>query len=950
MALMVAPTGGQLTDIRSDNHYRALQFVCLAPNTVIVKFQPSVAPSSSVYAEITVGSIISGSMSNVREGMTVVFSTTSDVRASETFRTRVRKVSGTSSLFTAENSQTLTTSHYVTVINSYEIVERLRRSDTLVDWEITFRKLLPIETALPTAKVVSNGGTSWSPTAVPKAMDASASGSFTHAWESSNGSDSIASSTTASPTITLAAGAFRWIRYTFTDSNGNSNYRVIAVWTVPKNYSAGVALSFSGAAGDVADIAFDAELGWSATVPAFDGIDTVLDKTFCVIATDEWINGSRQSIRTNINMVGWLQTESTATAGDEQDGVLSETRFTIEGAGHQLARQNIAPIRVTRVTGAPTAWNEIQNPTPARMLTYHLTEGSTLFNLCSMTIPADDTDFIGDDLTLSNSKALDDIRFIAEVINAELQFDYDGRLDLCRNLNFQDDTARNAAPVAVTFEPSDLLAFNYDYDYSKTCSQATITGGRYDTSLDRYDVFEAIAPAVARGGEGDPQEVVNQVLTTDASIADALTEISDRASNFFAANNPTYMAQGTLKAEWWFLLPDIGSWVKFNIAGSDTVRGKVFSSADRWQFVSWSFSTNNITGDRQIDFTARHETQSTGAMVRARQVIEETQTEVTYYPATTLPYTGIPTGDGTFYDSLDTQSPRSPNPPPSPDCQLVGLRPKKGVAVFSTSIPTLYVSVAVRGSGQISATSTTTDEMTAGLDADTHEFSATYPFGVVNAGAFTNDGEVGGAWQATDGRGSGGSILSADAGGGIGQAGAVIDLGSDQTVTAASFWLKHIVHLGASNELITFWDASKVMIQAEIVSLGNTPTYTQRTWTGSVAGVRYVSFQGHANTGGELVIDDLSVTIGSDTQSDAFFYTQDGGATWHPHEVGDGLYIEDDQPIVTEFNPDHEYFIPSVQIQGLATVELEFRHASFDLSGFDNWAIQALICNAAEPL
>lgn len=962
MALLSAPTSDQLTDLRSDNHYRALQFVCLVPNTVIARFQPSAAPSTDVYAQISVGTVSTGSMSNVRAGMTVIYSTTTDHAATETFRTRVRKVSGTSILYVAENSQGLTTSDYVTVINTYEITERLRHDETSMDWEISFRKLLPIERALPTAKVLTNGTTSWSPTASPKAMDASATTSFTHAWESSNGSDSISNANTASPTFTFQAAAFRWLRYTFTDSNGNPNYRVIAVWTVPKNYSSVVSLGFVGNDGGVADISFDAELGWTATVPAWDGISTLLNKTFCVIANDEWIDDTRQNIRTNINMCGWLQTESTTTQGSETAGKSSETRFTIEGIGHQLSRQNIAPLRITRVTGTPTAWGEIQNPTPARMLTMVLTEESTALNLCSLSIPSDDTDFVGDDLTVSSTKAMEAVNFIGEVINAELQFDVDGHLDFCRNLNFLDDTARDAAPVIVTLEASDLLSLTYDEDHSKTTSMVTLKGGSFNTTTGEYDLFEAIAPAVARESEGDPMEVSNQVLTTDNTAAESIAEAQERASNIFAANNPTTTARFSPKPEFHWLIPDIGSWIKFSIASTDTVRGRVYSSSDRWQVISYSLSTNSETGTRELDLTARHETQSTGAMTRAAPIVVTDEVEQVFFPATTLPFSGMPTGDGLFYDSLDTQPPGNQNPPEDPNCELGGFRVRDGLG-YETTRPALNgeeVSILVRGAGKIGASVTYLDQMSLNLGAKSHEVSVSYPVAIYNGTSATRNGTSAGSWIGTEGNGGGGSIQgSLVNASGNSLAGIVIDLGALYTVSAVSFDYKYAPNSpGSALTFVTFYGTSLLpadRTETTLTASGGADTYHTNTWTGTQSGVRYIVVQNLCNRtpATTAYLDNISVTyggLGDDTYGD--FCYQWTGALDNPvdpipYDSGEGGLIELAQPSsIPPFNPTHEYSFFETVTSGPVRIDFE---SPYSLAEATNWSVQSIVCFNGVP-
>lgn len=966
MALQSALTNDQLTAIRSGK-YQALQFVCVVPSSVVVQFNPASAPTTSVYAEITPDTPLSGDMADIQQGQTVIYSTTADYQATEVFRTRVRKVSGTATLYVGENSQQLTTSDYVTVLNTYEVQEKLRKSETYADWDITFRKLLPIESDLPSAVVLSNGVTAYSPTANPQEMDNSATSTFTHTWESSNSNDTLDSGgTTNNPTFTLEAGSFRWIRYTFTDSNGNANFRVIPVWTVPKNYdNPYVVTGFVGESGDIADIAFDAELGWSATVTAWDGIEDLINKTYTVIASDEWYNDTRQSIRTNIDFVGFLQNENTGTRGDETIGRLSETTFTVEGFGAQLARQNIAPIRITRTASTPTAWNQIQNPTPARMLTYHLTEGSTLFHLCSMTIPSDDTDFIGDDLSITNGKAYDDIRFITEVINAELQFDVNGKLDLCRNLNFLDDTARDAAADAATLSPADVLDYAIEYDYSRTTSQLTMTGGAYDSSADEYDLYEAIAPAVARLGEGDPLEVSNQVLTTDSTAAEALSEISERSANFFAYNNPTPTLRATLKDEWHFIVPDIGSWWKFDIVLTDTARGRVFSTDDRWQCVERTVGTNNETGRRTVTATFRHETQSTGAIIRARQIVNDPAADIIYFPPVLPPFTGgdLSLTDGEWWDSMDVASaPSDPNPV-DPDCENTGFRVQDGFhETDRTASNNEYVGITVRGSGRIDRAQysyidydfadgangfTATNGSLAGgyfdgteLDPDPDSISIR---------SMTLAKALGGTYRVcgigmkfTSRYDCGTPSLSVQAyNGGVNVAGGSLSpSGSrDEEFRTWSFATKLD---GVETDEVRVHVGSQLCNGQDAIAR----VYRVRVWIAENSAIHEtpsdIAPQGIVASGTSDAAwwDD---TPAEETYGDAFYYSDDNWATATPHSDGFGLLVEGFSPLsIPPFDPSHQYALDPLQVNS-GPVDFTYE-PEFGTSGLTNWSLQLSVC------
>lgn len=913
MALLSALTNDDLTLLRS-GVYQALQFVLVVPNDIVVQFQPTDAPSSTVFAEIGVGTVGTGDMANVQEGQLVLFSTSTDYLATEFYRGRVRKVAGTGTLYVNESSQSLTTSHYVTVIDTYEIQERLRRNETYVDWDISFRKLRPVETALQSAYVLTNGATSFTPTASPRVMDADASSISTHAWASSNSNDTLNSGgDTASPDFTLEAGAFRWIRYTFTDDLGLSNYRVIPVWTVPADYSTVVALGWGAESGELARIAFDAEYGWTCSIPAFDSITTLLNHTFAVVASDEWQGGissaHRGAIRTNINFVGYLQTENVQQQADDRHGVVSEAQFTIESFGHQLARQNISPVTVIQTASSAAAWDDIRNPTPGRMLTYRLTEYSTASTLMAIQLPTDDDSFIGDDLTLSTEKALDDLNQIAASINAEIQFDVTGALEMCRDLNYLDDTARDAAPVVATLTPADFAdRYSIEYEYGRTTATATITGGAYNTTRDEYDLFEAITPAEARYSEGDPFELGNQVLTTDNSIAQSIAEITQRAANFLAANNPTWTLRVTLKDQWHFLVPDVGAWFKFTIASTDTARGKVFGADDRWQLVQIDTVSNALTGTRDVSAVFRHETQSTGASVRATPIINDEEADIDVSPPAFPPLTGGDTTltDGFYYDISDPNPPSEPNPVGA-ECERGGFRPKSGIG-YSTTTSALngeQITWRVRGSGVIRQ----------GIDDSESVSATTNPFSGGGAtGIMVESGQAitftaTGTWTfdgvtTTDANGGGGSSGSARVPGA--QYGTLIG-----RVGASGTWFAigalNTVNMPASGELYLACN--------DINSYGD-------------------------NSGSITVDIELLEIMG-----DAFYYwSGEGGAT--PYEDGYGLSIESDNPIAPPYSTTHEYTGGEIVTSGPILYQFESPYSTTEMT---NWSLQVITCFLGVP-
>jgi len=708
MAILAELTSGELTKLRSGK-WRGQQFVALCPNTDVVQFQPSAAPTDNIYAEISVGSVASGSMSNIASFQRVIFSTSSDYKATEFYRTYVRKVSGTSVLYIGQCSQTLTTSDYVTVQDAYDIVERpriVRGGVEYSDWEITFRRVLPTEAALPSAVVLTRDTTAYSPTASPVAMDNDATSTFTHAWSSSNSNDTLDSGgTTNNPTFTLEAGAFRHIRYTFTDSNGNAGLRVIAVWTVPTDYSASANLGFIGDGGNVASITRSQESA-SCDIPAFSGISDVLEGTFCAVFTDEWYNDTFGSIRTNIDYVGYLAQESTSTGGSVDYGYVSTGQFSVESIQAIIARTPVTQYGDINATASPSAWGDMENPTPARVVHFTLTEHTTLPIVCAIQYPDSDTDFVTDGEVLYNDEreALTAITSILDIYKSIVQVDVDGRIDVARALRFRGSTARNAADVVATISPSDMMDYTFTKDPVQSVGLATVVGGMYDTAISNYVTRQATAPVTADIRGIQQVNVVNQLFETDSSIATFESDIASRCANIYAAQQPAPTVNVTFWDGWHFLTNDVDTWFKFDIALTDTIRGIVYDTNTRWELIEVTTGGNNREGAAPTTGTFRLETQSTSAIVDVTTPRNADGMNTDEVPATFAPWLGGDLGltDGIYDDGQSAQPPDEETPPPA-NCELLAMRPKVAPVADSVDTPGNGDTIVtlVRGSGKI---------------------------------------------------------------------------------------------------------------------------------------------------------------------------------------------------------------------------------------------------------
>lgn len=695
--LSAALSAGNLTKLRSN--YQVMQCVALVPNAVVYQFQPSAAPDGNVYAEITIGSVVTGAYSDALVGQTVIFSTSSDHTATEVWRGRVRKAATATTFYVNETSQDLDATYYVTVIDNYGVFEKLRvvRSGVeYADWDIVYRAPLPIITALPTAVVLVRGtvGYSFAPTAQAMASGATIS---TWLWDVDDGTITVGTSASQNITATFPVG-FRHVRLTVTDSNGNSNFRVILVWVVPADFSSVVTLGFGDDVGSLASINYTPGRGYNATIPAKSSLPQINPHTMACIFTVEWHDNTYGVINTNIQFVGYFRRGTINMTGDRVHGLLTRKDYELEGFGELASRLPISTLKIVN-TASPAVWGDIASLTQGRAVTYTLTEHTTLLHLCSLALPSDDTSFVGDDLGIEEGIALEAVTDLASVLNANLDFAPSGEIQIKRDAIYLSSSDRNALATVVTFEPGDILQLDYDDDYAETVGQVEMVGGVYDTTADTYTIYKAVAPASARGRGSDRAQNTRQVLTTDTDATAARAEIAQRAANFLAASNPTDMIRATLKGQWWFLIPQSNVWYKFNL----TVDG-VDISAVRWQLVGIDTTANVQEGRIDCNAEFRRETSDTGARIAVTELDVNDETLFDDLPPILPPWTGGDgdIGSGDIWDVLDPPPPGTPETPAS-GCGVYAARMKTGTQV-ATSFNAAYgeaYSINAVGSGII---------------------------------------------------------------------------------------------------------------------------------------------------------------------------------------------------------------------------------------------------------
>lgn len=720
-------TGGQLTQVRATEQ-RFKQYLVLCPNDIIWQTQPAAAVDGTTpYAEFTWDGTDQGDRADVKQGQTVLISTSTDYKTTTIFRGRVRydedagDVTTATTLYINENSTNLEDTYYVTVLDDEDLHEKLERrtvdGTAYKDWSLTFETLPPLISGLQSVYVdISAGATvdiAFAPTVIPTANGATNS---SYLWSDiGDGTITVGSDTDKDVTIQFPGAAtneHRWIRFEATDSNDVTQYFSFQVYTVDLADTSTNVIALN--AGDVA-ITGTLETGFNADIRARAGISDVLDRTACAIFSVDDYDGTSTPITQNVAFVGRLRTESSTTAGDKRYGVLQDTRFTIEGFLTQLGRLH-GPGLYLQDDSTPTAWGEIEALTIQRALVYMLAWHSTALNLFGLTFDVDSDDYRWPEFVIQEASLLEWFNSVADDQNAQLVMAADGQSTAQRGARI---AGTDGLTTILTFEvddsgASDIKNFTLDHEYIATYSQAIAGAATYNTTSNSVIVYQGVAPAQSFGPGWEQAQLNSQIMKVDLTESEAITETGSRAGNYLATVNPRPRLTVSLMPGYYWLVPSVHQLYAFDIEASDTTRGRAYTSADKWLCteINYSYSpdgTYDVTGTFELIVAGGN----TGILVTL--VPDVNNLEMPILPGGSAGFSDIlnplvnyPVDDPDYeLPGLDVglKQPGPYLPQPPPGCEVLNVSMKTG-SIVTTSESTMFGEtylVRVEGDGIVQA-------------------------------------------------------------------------------------------------------------------------------------------------------------------------------------------------------------------------------------------------------
>lgn len=608
----------------------------LCPNTTVYSARVNQASFAASFAQVTYDGG-SGTLANVRTDMTILFSRTNSAAAAYHVG-RIRKTPGAATFYINETSADIQDNDYIFVLDDFRIWDKLHRVSggaILLDYELTFRQLLPIIYNLKSAYAgeIATGGSSVAFSFAPLAVAATSGATISAwAWSVGDGTITVGSSSTQNITATFPAG-FRWIHLTVTDSGGRATTRHIPVWVHDDTYPVQLL------AHDDLEVTADIEGGFNGSVTAFDSISAVLDNTLvCAWGADTY-NGTVTSITgDNIILLGRLRQSSDQEAADETYTLLNETRLTIEGPMAQLARLQQLTFEV-RFDATPTIWGDIKDLTIWRAIHFLLSEFSTFETLHSVSFSNSGTTYRFFGSKTQGGNIIAAVNDLAESINAAIQMNSSGQAEVNREGIMVDASDRELMPVVANWTIEDVLDVKYEHDHVLTVGRVQASGGTYSTSANKITELLSLAPGVAQDYPDGQSNLTRQIVAANASKAVAQAELNRRAGFALAKAQNVDRLVVTHPDGYYWLTPSNSQWYTFTL---DAVgKRPALDTSTRWILTEIAVTHNGATGTKEVQATYVRESSGPQGQTINPPPVSQTPLNIPLLPAPALPAFGI---------------------------------------------------------------------------------------------------------------------------------------------------------------------------------------------------------------------------------------------------------------------------------------------------------------------
>lgn len=313
-----------------DRSYAGEQLVSLFSNRVVFAGQVNsdlTTPTS--WAQFNYNNVSVGAYTDIVINQCLLIGTANDITKA-TFYGRIRKTPTAAIIYSNESSQDFAVGAYFWVIDNHLPQYKLSRPSTndpataieLIDYDVTYAGLLPIIVGLKSAYagyVVSNNKyrIAFDISGSYAAESGASISSYSYTFKAGTATVVGGATNAAIVVVDLIAGE-QWLKVDVTDSGGRTKTRYVAI----KVHDTSTNQPDTGFEGG--SIEAGLEQGYNFNIPAFAGVDSILNNTCCIV----WRNNERYG-----SLVGGLFGGGSYAVTNK---ALTSNVATLTAAGHNF--------------------------------------------------------------------------------------------------------------------------------------------------------------------------------------------------------------------------------------------------------------------------------------------------------------------------------------------------------------------------------------------------------------------------------------------------------------------------------------------------------------------------------------------------------------------------------------------------------------------------------------
>lgn len=556
MAFNESLTTDQYDRLRSGSYAGTVNVSFFSGRVVFAGQVTSDLITPSAWWQFGYNNVSVGSHTDVEDGMTIIIGTVNDLKFSalqeRLFHGRIRVEATGSVVQTNISSAAVPVGAYFWVLDFQEILNRLSRpvgappstvqfKDTTLPYEDMQPRVMGLRTgyAGEPASITGKFRLALSVTTFVEQVDETIV-SYLYVFRDSIAT--VVSGSLSSPTVTVDIDPSlcpewgeTWGTLYVTQSDGVVISRKFGIKIHDADHLPNV--SFEN---------ISVQAGWqqnyTATLPAFAGVDDILPGTPAILWRDHEFYGLTSGGLTdnNIEFIGWFVSETTDIKGDKDYSTVTSATFQLAGVGARLAYL-IEQLLMIVNEASPSTWDRIWFANPRRSVWHVLTRHSTAGVLCDVNFDEDDlTEFyLFPAIPFKGTNILSVVNSLMTQVNGALEFAPDGRIFACRDAQFLSEDAFDNVPTIANWTAgvgaiADGFVVSHSISYDNTIGRLDYFGGTFNGSV---QACKSRAPGMSQGESQGSASINDQILPAGNDIIAARREINRRSGIDFDIRN-----------------------------------------------------------------------------------------------------------------------------------------------------------------------------------------------------------------------------------------------------------------------------------------------------------------------------------------------------------------------------------------------------------------------------